>query len=105
MDAVEMGSSRLTLAADALHPNDNTESVNLGMEYGFSEMFFLRLGYKSLFTRDSEQGLTAGAGIEYAWGESVSLKIDYAYADFGLIQDAQRLSLGIGFSLYQIHCP
>jgi opacity protein-like surface antigen len=97
MDAVTLGDSRLTVAADALHPNDNTECMNLGLEYGFKEMFFLRLGYKSLFTRDSEQGLTAGAGVEYGWGESMSLTIDYAYADFGLIQDTQRLSLGVVF--------
>jgi len=97
MDVVNDGSSCLTVAADALHPNDNTECLNMGMEYGFAERFFIRAGYKSLFTRDSEQGLTAGAGMKYTFGEDVSLKIDYAYADFGWIQDAHRFSMGMEF--------
>jgi hypothetical protein len=97
MDVVGVGDSRLTVAADALHPNDNTECVNFGAEYGFAEMFFLRVGYKSLFTQDSEQGLTAGAGVRWGVGGTVSLKVDYAFADFGWIQDAHRFSLGAEF--------
>jgi hypothetical protein len=97
MDVVHGGNNRLTMAADALHPNDNTECMNVGAEYGFAEMFFLRVGYKSLFTRDSEQGLTTGAGMKYGLGETVSLKIDYAYADFGWVEDAHRFSMGVEF--------
>ena len=31
----------LTISADAIHPNDYDESVNIGCEYGFRERFFL----------------------------------------------------------------
>ncbi len=34
MDVLKSDFNRLTLAVDALHPNDNTECLNLGTEYG-----------------------------------------------------------------------
>ncbi|UCE20194.1 MAG: PorV/PorQ family protein [Gemmatimonadota bacterium] len=97
MDVLERGNNRLTIATDALHPNDNTESLNLGGEYVFNDLFFLRLGYKALFLRDSEQGLTAGAGLSYTLTGDTLLKIDYAYADFNRLNNVQRFSLGIEF--------
>jgi hypothetical protein len=50
------GNSNLILAIDALHPNDDVESVNVGGEYMYNEMFALRAGYKTVFARDSEEG-------------------------------------------------
>ena len=97
MDILRGKHNRLTMAADALHPNNNNESVNIGMEYGFNDLFFLRFGYKSLFLEDSEQGLTAGAGINYNLNRVVSLRADYAYADFGILNNTQRISFGIEF--------
>ncbi len=89
--------NRLTVAADAIHPNDNYEAVNVGAEYSFNELVFLRAGYKSLFQKDSEEGLTLGAGLNYRLMSTVVLKIDYAYADFGVLQNVQRFSLGLRF--------
>jgi len=40
---------RLSFGIDALHPNDNSESINTGLEFAFSETFFLRTGYATLF--------------------------------------------------------
>ena len=97
MDILRSKYNRLTIATDALHPNNNYESVNIGMEYVFNNLFFLRLGYKSLFLEDSEQGLTAGAGLNYNLKGVVSLKVDYAYADFGILHYTQRFSFGIEF--------
>ena len=97
MEVLENEKNRLTLAVDALHPNDNTEYINLGAEYAIKEMFFLRGGYKSLFQLDSEEGLTLGAGLAHSVMRNVKLKIDYAYADFGLLENVQRFSLAIQF--------
>ena len=89
---------RVTFGLDAIHPKDNTESVNAGAEFAFSELFFLRAGYATLFRQDTEEGLTFGGGIHYrVWGSSTILKIDYAYADFGLLDYVQRFSIGINF--------
>lgn len=88
---------RLTIAADAIHPSDNTESMNLGMEYGFREMLFLRAGYRDMFLRDGEQGLCLGAGFASRNIGNVLFQLDYAYADFGRLEDAQRFSFSLAF--------
>ena len=97
MDILKSGSSRLTIAADAAHPNNNTEYINTGMEYVFNKNLALRFGYKNLFTLDTEEGFTAGFGTKLKLAGGVALKIDYAYQDFGRLQNAQRFSLGLEF--------
>ena len=87
----------LLVAIDAMHPNDDTESLNLGAEYGFSKMLFLRAGYKSLFARDSEIGLTLGAGFRFKMTGITDLQIDYAYQDFGILNNIQMFSIGLAF--------
>ncbi len=89
---------RMSVGIDALHPNDNAESVNTGAELAFNETLFLRGGYGTLFRQDSEEGLAMGAGLQYrVWGSSTKLRVDYAYADFGLLENVQRFSLGVEF--------
>jgi hypothetical protein len=97
MEVLDSPNHRLTLAADALHPTDNTESVHVGMEYALWRKIFLRAGYQSLFLRDSEEGLTLGGGLWLRFMGNVQFRLDYAYADFGRLQNAQRFSLGIVF--------
>jgi len=91
------GNSNLIVAVDALHPNDDVESVNVGAEYGFNKMFFLRGGYKSLFASDSEEGLCLGAGFSYSVPGAGTLMLDYAYEDFGVLKDVQLFTIGLGF--------
>lgn len=85
------------LAVDAQHPNNDYESVNVGAEYVLNKMFALRGGYKSLFLQDSEESFTLGAGLNYPILGNVLLHIDYAYADFGLLDKVQKFSLGLDF--------
>jgi opacity protein-like surface antigen len=97
MDVLKGDRHRMTIAVDAVHPNDNTENLNFGTEYVFNNMIFLRIGYKNLFTQDGEEGLTAGAGIEYRLPGNTSIKLDFAYQDFGRLNNVQRFSLGLEF--------
>jgi opacity protein-like surface antigen len=96
MDLLVVGDTRFTVAADAVHPNDNVEYVNLGSELALKERYFLRAGYKSLFMEDSEEGLTAGGGIKYNLQNWI-IDVDYAYADFGRLGFVNRISVGVGF--------
>ncbi len=89
--------SRFTCTIEARHPNDNTESLSFGAEYGFRRRFFLRAGYQALFERDSEKGLTAGAGFVYFLSPSLPLFLDYAYADWGRLTNVHRFSLEFHF--------
>jgi opacity protein-like surface antigen len=97
VDAIKTSENRLTLAVDAVHPNDNSEYINTGLEYTWNEIFFIRGGYKSLFEEDGEQGLTVGAGINYRFFDSFKIKFDYAYQDFGRLKNVQYVSLGVRF--------
>ncbi|MEW6194894.1 MAG: PorV/PorQ family protein [Bacteroidota bacterium] len=88
---------KLLIAFDAAHPSDNYESVNIGGEYSFNDMFFVRGGYKSLFLEDSEESYTFGAGIKQTLLGNVGLKIDYSYGDFGRLNNVQKFSLSVSF--------
>ncbi len=87
----------LWLSIDAVHPSDNVEMINLGAEYLLANMFALRGGYASLFSKDSEQGLTLGAGLNYGFGQRLKLKVDYAYESFGRFDYIQKFTLGLAF--------
>ena len=97
MNVIDNYNYRWTVALDAMHPNDNTEYLNLGTEYALKRMIFLRAGYKNMFMKDSEEGLTLGGGLAYQVMGSVKLKLDYAYADFGVLDNVQRFTLAIEF--------
>jgi hypothetical protein len=96
-DIVATESNRLTIAVDAVTPNDNYEAVNTGFEYGWKELVFLRAGYKSLFQEDTEEGLTAGFGLRLPIAGMTKLQIDYAYAEMGRLKDIQRFTLSMHF--------
>jgi hypothetical protein len=82
-DFLFMENQRFTISADGIVPNDNNESVNLGGELAlFDEMFFLRGGYKSLFLKDSQEGLTLGVGFKYMRPGYIDIGIDYSYQKY-----------------------
>jgi hypothetical protein len=97
VDMIRTESSRLTAAVDAIHPNDHSESVNTGLEYGWNETFFIRAGYNAMFEDYSERGLTLGAGINYRLADFIRLKFDYAYQDFGKLTEIHYFAVGIRF--------
>lgn len=97
MQLLQEGANQLTATAEARHPNDNTESVSGGIEYGFHRRFFLRAGYQTLFEDQSERGLTMGVGFVYYLSSTVPLSLDYAYADWGRLIAAHRFSIEIHF--------
>ncbi|MBN2103907.1 PorV/PorQ family protein [bacterium] len=89
--------SHLILSADALHPNDNMESMNIGAEYTFANFLAARCGYKGLFKKNSEEGLCLGGSINLKVTENVSLHLDYAWGDFGILKDVQKYAIGLTF--------
>jgi len=88
---------RVTLAVDAAHPSDNYESVNFGGEYVYDDMVYFRGGMKSLFLKDSEEGLTLGVGVRQLLLGNVQFSVDYAYQDLSRLKNAQKFTFGIAF--------
>ncbi|NQV14884.1 PorV/PorQ family protein [bacterium] len=91
----------VTLAVDALHPNNNAESVNFGGEYALrvsnTGRFFLRSGYKSLFLEDSQFGLTGGGGLELFLIGNRSIQIDYAFKEVGIMGRTHAYTISLNF--------
>ncbi|MCI0494154.1 PorV/PorQ family protein [candidate division KSB1 bacterium] len=96
-----MGQHRLTLSADALHPNNNMESVNIGAQYNIklppAGDFYLRGGYKSLFLEDSEYGFSFGGGVILRMMHNIGLKVDYAYRGVGILGKTHCYTIGVSF--------
>ncbi len=75
------------------HPVDNSENIKLGAEYGFMGMVFVRGGYK---LNTDEQDWSLGTGVRVPW-RGMAVCADYSYTDFGILDNTQRVSLGIAF--------
>lgn len=96
-DVIKTNMHKAYLAIDAQHPNNDYESINIGFEYIFRDMFALRGGYNSMFLQDAETSFTLGAGFNYRIMGNVGFHFDFAYADFGLLENVQKFTLGIDF--------
>lgn len=92
---------RFTVEADALHPNNNPESVNVGGQYALTVhsagTFYVRGGYKALFMENSEYGLSYGGGFIYrlSGAGSMALKLDIAKREVGLLGDSPTYSISL----------
>ncbi|MDZ7373894.1 MAG: PorV/PorQ family protein [candidate division KSB1 bacterium] len=84
------------LAADAVHPSDNKEFLNVGTELRLRDLIALRAGYRQLFLEDREGGLSVGAGLHLRLSRA-SFWLDYAVADYGRLDRQNKFSLLFAF--------
>ena len=98
---IMVGNHELSLAVDALHVNNNNESINMGLQYQLYApglgRFFLRTGYRALFLDDSEFGPTFGVGISKQYLNSKSILLDFAYRDVGILGVVPAFSVSFTF--------
>jgi opacity protein-like surface antigen len=97
MDVLSFGNSKFTVAADALYPNDNSQSVNFGVEYNWNNNIYLRSGYRSLLRDDANQGFTFGIGLSYSIMSNSNLTVDFSSEQFSVFDNVQKFSLGLTF--------
>ncbi|MDX1546455.1 MAG: PorV/PorQ family protein [Rhodothermales bacterium] len=86
---------QLNLHLDAQRPRDFDEHIRFGLEYGFMDMVFLRGGFEQLGVSE-EQGVSFGAGLQVGL-QGFAFGADYAYTDFGLFGNVNRIALQVGF--------
>ena len=97
-DFVFLDNQRLTLAVDGVVPNDNNESVNVGAELAlFDNVVFLRGGYKSLFLKNSQEGLTLGIGLKYQKAGYLDIGIDYSYQQYTYLGNVNSFGVILNF--------
>ena len=91
----------IKVAVDALHPNNNAESINAGLQYCLSVpgtgQFFLRGGSKGMLLPDSEFGWSFGAGFQKLLMDNMSIRFDYAIRNMGLFGNFHSYSFGFTF--------
>ncbi len=93
MAAPEARNQAFLVSLEAENPRDFSEQIKIGGEYRFLDTFMLRAGY--VFPTD-EQGISLGAGFHKAV-RGIGFGADYAYTNFGVFSNVQRLSLQFNF--------
>ncbi|MEE9167926.1 MAG: PorV/PorQ family protein [Candidatus Neomarinimicrobiota bacterium] len=81
------------LSIDTERPRDFDEMIRVGGEYLFMNTLAVRGGYA--FPTD-EQGINFGVGVQRGFG-NLGLHIDYAYTQFGVFDNVNRVALQLSF--------
>jgi len=76
--------------------NDRTEALIIGAETSLRDMLYIRAGFNTAQESEMQEGLSAGLGVNFKVGEYTG-SFDYAYTDFGRLQNVQRFSVGFMF--------
>lgn len=93
IDPYSVEDHRVTLITSVNDPNDNDTQINLGAEYAFQEMIYLRGGYKMNY---EEQGFSFGVGLNYEVA-GIETQFNYGFSAFGILGSINFLSLKAGF--------
>jgi opacity protein-like surface antigen len=96
-DVIRSDALRVSATLDMVHPNDNNEFFNGGIEVKLMNMISLRTGYRGYGMDNAEGGLGLGAGLDLGLSQGLRFQADYAMTDFGRLKDIHQFSIGIGF--------
>lgn len=94
IDAYRRGAHALLASGEFAHPSDNKERLNVGMEYGFNEFFYVRSGYNIDY---DTQGLAWGVGFRFDTSQTSDIGFDYAWEDLGFLGQAHRFTLNFSY--------
>lgn len=98
---VKTENHEVIIAVDALHPNNNSESVNVGAQYALTVptfgKLFLRGGYKALFLEQSQYGLSLGVGVQTDLLFNSGLRAEYSYREVGVLGNVNSFGVSILF--------
>ncbi len=110
---VRIGANSVTLAVDAVKPQDGQQYYYSGLEYNYNDMVFLRGGWKLNYSylglagdgvdegtslrqgiRTSLEKGSLGAGVRVPMSEYM-LSLDYSYTVFTSFSDVHRITLHV----------
>jgi hypothetical protein len=81
-------------AYDILDSRDYKVRHNLGIEFGYQKLFFLRGGYKINY---DELSYTAGLGLNLAPVLGYDLSMDYVFLDYGVFETIHGFTFIVNF--------
>jgi len=96
-------SNRITASIQLNHPNDNAENIRLGMEYGYDELFFARVGAKRTIG-ESLLGKATSTAEDFSLGFGVRLpleittaNVDYSFTNFNDLGAVHRITVAVSY--------
>ncbi len=92
-DFIKNDYNTLTASIQLNHPNDNSENLNLGVEYWWKQLFALRGGY---ITGRIEEDFSLGFGVRLPM-KLADLGMDYSFTNFGRLGYLNRFALQLEF--------
>ena len=84
---------RSTISLQLNHPNDNSESLNLGTEYAWQETAFLRAGYR---LNVDDASFSLGGGVRFPFS-GTDFQFDYAFSEYRYLNNVHRFSLQFSY--------
>ena len=87
------GENGLFFEIDFLHQNNYSERVNMGLEYQFLKMFFIRGGYQ---TNRDLASWSGGLGFKTELSD-YEIGLNYSYSSFEIFNSVNRISLNFSF--------
>ncbi|MCF8242291.1 MAG: PorV/PorQ family protein [Melioribacteraceae bacterium] len=98
---VYLTNHKFTISVDALHPNNNSEHVNLGAQYilTFASFgsFYIRGGYKALFMDRSDYGLALGFGVDIHALYNEGIKLNYSFREHKVLGNTHSYEVAVRF--------
>lgn len=83
--------NQITVIAEAVHPTDADERLNMGLEYRLMDFLTLRGGYKFFY---DEEKFNFGIGINVP--SEIPAAIDFSFSDYGRLGNILRFSFQVG---------
>lgn len=93
MNAVEAEDQKVLVAFSAVKPNEGKPLGQVGAEWNYQEMLFLRAGYR---LNHAVATYSFGSGVQFDV-TGYAIRFDYSYSNFLLLGAAHRVGIGVGF--------
>ncbi|MBP7462644.1 MAG: PorV/PorQ family protein [Candidatus Delongbacteria bacterium] len=95
-DVISGEKYKITATSDFIDENDQDQRFQVGGEFNFLNMAFLRAGYNPQY--EDSNGLNFGGGLAYHLRNSpYGFNLDYAYSDLGYFDPVHRFTFTFKF--------
>jgi hypothetical protein len=93
MNAIEADDQKFLVSFTAVKPNEGEPQAQVGGEWNYQRMFFLRGGYHLNY---STATYAFGAGVAFSMS-GIGVRADYAYNNYTTLGASHRFGLGLSF--------
>lgn len=91
-DFIKSNNSSLCVSIDFLNALDSDLKANVGLEFAYTQQFYLRGGYRINY---DEVTFSTGGGLKIRSGGAAIIALDYSYTDFGALEGLHRFGISV----------